>query len=250
MTLRLFDVQTGFGGAKRGETLVVTREECLGSLARLDIAAGLVRTLPDAMETDAVVPNALLFAACVGHPELVPCPIALPAAAGEVAPEPDQIDAFIRQGAGAALIRPVRDDWTFAFWVCDPLLVAMQERRLPLFCAAGYVTFEQTAQIAERYPKLPIILAEVGYRSQRTIVPLLQTFRNVHLSIGNNWTIHRGIEDLVDKVGPEQLLFGTGFPVSEPMMAITQLVYAEIPDEHKQAVGAGNVERLLAGVIR
>jgi hypothetical protein len=250
MTLRLFDVQTGFGGGKKGETQVVSREECLGSMARLDIAAALVRALPDAMDCDAIVPNELLFAACAGHPELVPCPVALPAAAGEVDPEPDQVDAFIRRGAGAALIRPARDEWLFAFWVCDPLLDAMQARRLPLFCAVGYVNFEQTAQIAERYPRLPIILAEAGYRSQRTIVPLLQTFRNVHLSIGSNWTIHRGIEDLVAKVGSEQLLFGTGFPAAEPMMAITQLMYAEITDERKQAVGAGNFERLLAGVIR
>ena len=49
-------------------------------------------------------------------------------------------------------------------------------------------------------------------------------------------------------VGADRLLFGTGFPDAEGMMAITQLMYADLADEQKRLIGAGNLERLIGEV--
>ena len=46
------------------------------------------------------------------------------------------------------------------------------------------------------------------------------------------------------------MLFGTGFPVSEPMAAITYLMYADLSTEQKALIGSGNAQRLLAEVRR
>jgi len=248
MSIRLFDVQTGFGGANSGDPHILSVDECLESMERLGVAQALVRTEPDTLNVDFAMANDDLFDACAARDNLTPCPIVVPATAYDLPAEPEQVDQLIRRGARAAVIRPQRDDWVLVPWVYGRLLTAMAERRLPLYCLLAQASYEQVGRFAEEHPALPIILAQVAYRSQRTIIPLLETFPNVHLSLGNNWTIHRGVEQMVEKVGPERLLFGTGFPAAEPMMAVTQLMYAEIADGQKQMIGAGNLERLLEAV--
>ena len=82
------------------------------------------------------------------------------------------------------------------------------------------------------------------------MLPLLATFHNVYLSIGSNYTVHKGIEQFVEKVGAGRLLFGTGYPDVEPMMAVALLMYADIPEDARQHIGAGNFERLIGGIQR
>ena len=248
MTIALFDVQTGFGGVAGGEREPLAADEYLQVMNDLDLARALIRAIPDTLHVDVCARNAELFGACRDRAELVPCPVIVPATAYDLPPEPEQVAAFVANGAGAALIRPKHDDWQLLPWVADRLFRAMSERRLPLYCLAQHVSLREVAEIAGRHPGLPVILAQVAYRAQRTIIPLLEQFANVRLSIGSNWTIHRGIEVLVEHVGPRQLLFGTGFPEAEPMMAVTQLMYADIPDEHKARIGSGNMEQLLAEI--
>ena len=54
----------------------------------------------------------------------------------------------------------------------------------------------------------------------------------------------------VATVGAERLLFGTGFPEAESMSAVTQLMYAEISDEQKRLIGAGNLKRVISEIRR
>ena len=75
----------------------------------------------------------------------------------------------------------------------------------------------------------------------RMLLPLMKSFRNVYLAIGSDYTAHRGIEMFVAAVGAKP-----GFPEAESMAAITQLMYAEITDEQKRLIGAGNLKRLIA----
>lgn len=248
MSTPLFDVQCGFGGANPGETRQVSADACLRMLAQLQVQRALVRTEPDGPVIDAPMANEELFAACAGHPELVPCPILVPATGGDLPPETEQVDAFIRRGARAVVIRPGPDNWQFLPFVYDRLMCALVERRLPLVCLERYAGPAQVAELAAKYPDLPLVHANVGYRALRTQVPLLQSYCNVYLSLGNNFTAHAGIEHLVRLVGPDRLLFGTGFPASEPMMAVTQLMYAQITEAQKTMIGAGNAERLVAAV--
>jgi len=248
MTLPLFDVQCGFGGAKPGQKVLLTAQDCLVEMDRLTIDRALVRTVPEDLDRDAVQSNDRLFAACRGEPRLAPCPVIFPSAADDLPPEPEQVSAFIDAGAGAVWIRPAHDTWSLKAWASGALMDALTERRLPVVCLQRMVDLESVADLAGRYADLPLVVADTSYRYQRMLVPLLESFPNVHLSLGSNYTLHCGIERLVRAVGPEQLLFGTGFPEIEPMMAVTQLVYAEISDADKAMIGSGNLERLLGGI--
>ena len=147
-------------------------------------------------------------------------------------------------------MRPSVDYWTTARWACDALFSALQERRVPVYCREGLVSLDQVGDLAGRYPSLPLIITKRHYRMLRMLLPLMKTFPNVYLAIGSDYTAHRGIKHFVATVGAKRLLFGTGFPEAESMSAVTQLMYAEISDEQKRLIGAGNLKRLIAEIKR
>ncbi len=250
MTTALFDVQAGFGGSKAGDKDFVTADDWTEEMTRLSISRALVRTAPDDLDKDVPASNEILFKACEGHEDLVPCPVIVPSGGGDLPPEDEQAADMIARGAGAACVRPRKDCWNLKEWLSSALFSALEERALPAYCIEGEVTLEELAGLAERHPRLPFILAGVEYRSQRVLVPLLETFPNVHMSIGSNLAVHGGVEQFARRVGPERLLFGTGFPDAEPMMAVTMLAYADLSGEEKALIGSGNMERLLGGISR
>src|SRR5574340_172169 len=244
MSIELFDAQCGFGGMTPGDPILTTAEDLCDEMSRLQIATALARTAPEDHQTDVPAANAALFTAQADHPSLVPCPIVVPGEGDDLLPQ------YLAQGSGAVCVRPSVDYWTLAPWVCDRMFRALQERRAPVICLERFVGLEQVGELAERFPTLPLIVAGATYRQQRMLLSLLEAFPSVYLTLGSNYTVHRGLEELVGRVGPERLLFGTGFPQAEAMPAITQLLYAEISDDQKRLIGAANVKRLIAGIAR
>lgn len=250
MDIPLFDVQAGFGGLQPGKADVFSPGDLLGEMDRVSIDRAAVRIFPDTLDKDVPLSNRLLYEAHRKHPRLLPCPIVVPAGAFGYAPEADQVAEAIDNGAAAARIRPAVDQWILADWVCGRLMDVLVERKLPLFCLAAAVPLGQVGELARLCPELTIIIAGVEFRSANVLMPLLETFGNTLLSIGSNYTQHRGIETLVERFGAERLLFGTGLPTAQPMTAITQLMYAEISDEQKWLIGSQNLERLIGGIRR
>jgi hypothetical protein len=248
--VELFDAQTGFGGAEKGNPDVVSPDELVAEMARLDIGRGLVRIAPDDLVADVQDANDELEQACRAHPEWVPCPILVPNGGGDLPSEEDQIGRALAAGAGAVSLRPKLDYWDLADWCCGTLLAALEASRLPAYCLGDRFSFEEIAGLARRYSDLPVIVAGIQYRSHRILIPLLEAFPNVYLSLGSNYTVHRGTETLVERLGPDRFLFGTGFPTVEPMAAVSMLTYADISTEAKEAIGAGNLDRLVRGVRR
>ncbi len=250
MSIRLIDVQCGFGGAAPGVRHVVSAAETVAAQRELAIARSLVRLTPEKMDTDVPFSNARLAAACQAEPTLTPCPVVMPACGGDLPAEADQVAACLAMGAAAVVVRPAQDGWLPVPWMADPLFRALEERRLPVLLLERFVTLEQAAALAERFPALPFILAQQGYRSQRMLMALLGAFPNLHLSIGNNYGVHGGLEQICRVHGARRLLFGTEFPNAEPMAAVTYLMYSALSDEEKEQVGCRTFETLEGGIAR
>jgi hypothetical protein len=229
---------------------VPSAEELLGHMERLSIARALVRTDFEEMDSDPMFSNRLLYEACAQHPSLVPCPTVLPQGHGDVPSEEEQLEELLARGSGAATLRPGQDGWSTAEWCAGALLWRLEERRIPVLCRNSILGFEAIADLAGRYPGLPIIMFHLGYRSQRTLVSLMKASANVFLAIGSPYSVHLGIESMAGHVGAERLLFGTGFPYAEPMASVTMLAYSDLSEADKQVVGSGSLDRLIGGIRR
>lgn len=250
MNVDLFDCQVETGLALPGQRYIFDVDELTAEMSRVSIGRSLVRIGPEKLDQDFTYSNSRLFNMCSADESLVPCPVVVPNTVYDLPREEEQMDCAVENGAGAAFIRPEHDSWLLEEWVSDPLFKAMESRRLPLYTLERMVPVDSVAELAGRYPDLPIISAGGNYRSQRTYMPLLENFPNVSLSIGNNNDIWMGIEQIVERCGPERLLFGTNYPETEAMTAVTMLVYADISDEAKQMIGSTNMDNLMKGIVR
>jgi len=248
--IELVDVQAGFGGSAPGVRQPVPAEWLQAQLQRHGIGQALVRIAPELQDFDLCRSNQRLYEATARAAGLLPCPVLAPAACGDLPSEEEQVAEALSHGAAAVVLRPGPDRWAPEPWVAGPLLRALAARRLPVLCPEPLVPALTVARWAALAPELPLVMAAVAYGQERTLVPLLREFPNTFLSIGNNFTAHRGIEFYVDRVGPERLLFGTGLPDSEPGAAIGQLLFAEIREADRERIGAGNFRRLQGGVCR
>jgi predicted TIM-barrel fold metal-dependent hydrolase len=248
--IELFDAQAGFGGGRRGHPWVPSAEEWLAHMTRLSIARALVRTDFEEMDSDPMYSNRLLYEVCEQHESLVPCPAVLPQGHGDVPSEQEQIDEAIARGSRAVTLRPGVDGWTTAEWCAGTLLGLLEERRMPVLCRNSALGFEAVADLAGRYPSLPVVMFHLGYRSQRMLVLLMKAFSNIYLAVGSPYSVHLGLESMAGHAGAERLLFGTGFPYAEPTASITMLTYSDLGEEQKQLVGAGNLDWLIGGIRR
>lgn len=250
MDIELWDMQCGFGGATPGDPSVAKADELVAEMQRVGIARAVVRTAPEDLDCDVLASNAALYAACSEHSALLPCPVVVPSTGGDLPPEAEQLQGHLRRGCAAVSIRPGRDHWRLAPWNSDALFRVLATHRVPALINGEQVGLEQIAELAARYPELPIVVIGMAYREHRALAALLQAFPRVHLGLGGACAVHGALEHLAATVGAERVLFGTGFPVSEPMAAITYLMYADLSTEQKALIGSGNAQRLLAEVRR
>lgn len=252
MNLRLFDVQTSILGVKKGEKSFFNEAELIEEMDICKIDKAVTRIFPDDLELDFQSSNEKLYSACNKNGDrIIPCPIVVPNSAKDIEEEVTQVDNAIAAGALAVRIRPgANDSWEILPWISDSLFAALAERKMPLMLDPSVCSFKEAAKLACKFPAMPIIMHNVGYRTMRYFVPFLSKFENTYLSIGSNFTYHLGIEHLVKYAGAERLIFGSNIPETETMGAITQLTYAKISDEEKQLIGAGNLERLAMEIVK
>ena len=144
--------------------------------------------------------------------------------------------------------------WISCF--CDepcvsPVAEYAQERRIPILVhawdkATGNYEFESTAanvaNLARRFPELPVILAHHGgdwIHACREIAP----FPNILSDTSGSIIDHGLVEYMVDCLGPKRVLFGTDNSDFHAMFA--KVVAARLDEDTKRLVLSGNAQRLL-----
>ena len=211
-------------------------------------------------EYDAETGNEILMEELDGNPRLRPQWVLLPHHTGEF-PPPDQLtETMLEHGILTGRIFPSQKtdppeaghNFPLADWSAGPLLTALQERRMPLFVDQAQITWNEVHDVCERYPDLPLILnqsARISWRTNRPIWPLWEIHENLYLDTAEN---HESgyIERIVERFGPERLLFGTGLPRWAPGPAIVSISRAQISADAKRQIASGNLNRLLEAVRR
>jgi len=200
-----------------------------------------------ALEEHPTVGNELLMQALEGHDSLIPSWLALPHHTGEF-PEPARFVEDLRS-AGVRAVRIFPDQQRFLTdeWVSGELFAALAGQ-VPLFWhidAMTTATARELYRVATRHPDLQLVVCDVDKMINRTMTPLMREAPNVWLETGGFRT-HRGIEYLSNAVGADRLVFGTKLPWQAVGPPHAELMYADIDDDARQAIGASNLERLLA----
>ena len=241
--LRFFDcnMRVGRAGVVRPEQIL----DAAGLLGEMDYA-GIDSALVYhawSQEWDAGGGNARLLEELGDCGRLYPCEVPLPPATAEQVP-PVEFAADLHRRHGAARLYPRAHSYELADWCCGPLLDALEEFRVPALIELAQLDWSGLAALLAAHPHLPVILLATSYRVNRYLYPLCERFDNLYLETAT-YQIMRGIEDVCRRFGPERLVFGTGLPLLDAGGPIAQVVYAELPEEHKRLIAGETLAGLL-----
>ena len=101
------------------------------------------------------------------------------------------------------------------------------------------------AAIVDRHPKTPWILTGLNYFHElRVGLALMRRHDSVHLETSCIQGFE-AIRKVVEEVGSDRLLFGTGLPFQNAAAGVAKVCHARISDAGREAVFGGNARRLL-----
>ena len=131
--------------------------------------------------------------------------------------------------------------------VLDPLFEEITRREIPVLIHTGYDIFSGplgVADLARRYPKVPIIMGHSGCCGLwYDAIKAAKRRENLYLETSGNLSI--AIEKMVENVGAGRVLFGSDMPWADSALEILKIRKLNLTDRDKDQILGGNLERLL-----
>ena len=226
--------------------------DAAGLLREMD-TAGIEEALvyhTAARDSDPVIGNEILLDEIGSSVRLHPVWIVLPHHTGEI-PEPETLlRDMAENGVKAVRMYPSKEVQSFSLkdWNAGALLGALAEAHIPLMLDIEPTGWDTVADVVNRYPKLPVIVADANYRHNRFTYPLFEKHGNFHLELSRHFGAGV-IEDVVARFGSERLLFGTNMPRYTGTAAVSMLTYSDNSRADKENIAGGNLRRLLGRAL-
>ena len=194
--------------------------------------------------------NEVLVEILKGYSNLHPVWVVMPNDTGEFYDPGDLIGLLKANNVRMVRAFPAKSAHNYSLFTkgSRALLAALNEHRIPLMIGMDQIDYDEVFRIASEYKDIPLIITNTGYRADRYLYPLLESFRNVYVET-SSYKVHFGIEALCAKFGADRFIFGSGLPVYSAGSAVTMITHLLLPDEYKEKIAGGNLRRLLEGVI-
>jgi predicted TIM-barrel fold metal-dependent hydrolase len=144
---------------------------------------------------------------------------------------------------------PEEQKFRFDTFYAEDILQVCQQLHLPVILTQTYDQLFLTGlpQVCEQYPEVPIILPRFGMNKCHCAFPILKKLHNVYLDMSTMADV-AVIEEITERFGSTNLLFGSGLPTYEPSGALGLLYYAGISQKDRENIAFRNFERLEGGI--
>jgi len=127
-------------------------------------------------------------------------------------------------------------------------------RKLPVLLhtwgGSSYDGPEQIRQVASRYPDCPMLLGHSCHGEWKKAISLVREFPNIYLELCAVLDERGILEQLVEAVGSERIVFGTDFPWFSYSYYIGAVLDARITEEERRRIFSENAERIMSGIKR
>lgn len=162
---------------------------------------------------------------------------------------PAAVDALRRAfdaGLIGLYIHPMRQGFRLTESLLDPLLETCARYKRPVYCHVGTPVCStpfQLAELARRFPTVPFVMGHGAYPDfWYDVVPALMQAPNV--IVETSCQVGAIIRAVVDTLGPDRAIFGSGYPRSEPMVEIAKMSRVTLSDEARAKVMYANARTL------
>ncbi len=160
-------------------------------------------------------------------------------------------EAFVQRvrAAGALAVRafPVHHHFLLDPLACGDLFEAFIAHALPVILPLPEIPggWDGVYRLLRDFPRLTLILTESGcWGEDRYFRPLMKRYPSFFLATNRLETAGQ-IESIVERLGADHLVFGSGLPRNYPGGYVMMLQRAAIPDDARGAIAHGNIERIL-----
>ncbi len=231
----VFDANASMGrSGTRGE-LALDAPELIAEMDRFAIRRALVGHLA-VEEYDVRAGNALLIEQSQSYLDrLEPVVGALP--------EPDFIQQLSGNPPSVVRLFPTKHNFSCEAWCAGELEECLQAHGILTLIAREELGWDALVSLLRNFPRLPILLLETGYRADRWLYPLMRQHPNLYIDTAT-YVAHRQLENFVDRLGADRLMFGSRLPFYTPGAALAVLATARIPDEARLLIAGKNLRRL------
>jgi hypothetical protein len=234
------DINTHFGTLPRGAS-----DHSLATLRQLMDKAGIAAALTHSLRgtcDDHAAGNAETLAMCESDTRLVPVATLNPLRGIEL--ERD-VEAIADGG-----FRAVRFDcggwgqsWSPDTLMFRRILRALAPLRLPILAPAGDARQTATLVAAAAEARLPLVLLQAAYDVLAEVACAASELPDVYLDTAR-FATPNVIETLLESVGIDRILFGSGAPYYTPQASMNVVFRAALNDEQRALILHGNAERL------
>ena len=246
LKVRFFDCNAYFGlPAVRPLAPVATADAFVTEMDRASVDRALVWHIA---QHDAAprVGNQLLADAIASQPRLSGCWTMLPNQAREFPPPKVLFQQMKAARIAAIRVFPNSHKFLLNGVSMGELLEALVAQRVPLFVSMKRgVSWHNVYGLLSEFPDLVCVICDHGcWGEDRYFRPLLERYPNVYVDTAQ-YLLDGGIEALVADYGARRILYGSGFPESYFGGMMMAVKHAQIPDEAKELIAHGNLERII-----
>ncbi len=136
----------------------------------------------------------------------------------------------------------------FVDWIYAPVLEWLVAEDLPLWVSMADTPPTEIVDTLTGYPDLRAVIVGAHYAHSAMALPMLRVLPNATLEL-SRYENTQGIEQLVEAVGANRLIYGSFFPRYAMGPILYMLNHLSIDDSDLAAICAGNVEKLIEGSV-
>jgi hypothetical protein len=231
----LFDANVRIGSSGVHGELALERDNLIEEMDRYSLRSALVSHWAGE-EYDAAAGNEAL--ARDQHARLTP--------AWAILPDVNFLESLAKRKPLAVRLSPgvTQHNFSLAGWCAGSMFEYLQQNAIVSLISRNDIGWSEVATVLQNFPRLTLVLLDVGYRADRYLFPLLDRFPSLYFDSAT-YLAHRQLESFVEKRGAKSLLFGSRLPLFTPASAIGVLATARISASDKKAIAGGNLRRLL-----
>ena len=247
--MKRFDVNACFGHWPYWDLRHKSPEDLVGSMDRFGIDRAAAMSLRG-LFVDWRVGNEETLAAAKRHPKrLVPVGTVSPFLNGSG----DDVDRLAEEGFRIVRLYPSFHNYPLDSAFTDAICRAAGQRELIVSIPTRpmmnwrfkTIAIEAFEPIVQRHPGTTFLMSGPNYLVEfQALVLLMQHCRNVVYEISCIQGF-AAVRKLVELVGADRVLFGTGAVLHYPACNVAKLDHAEIDDAQRRAIASENALRLL-----
>lgn len=154
-------------------------------------------------------------------------------------------DAF-EQGLAGLYLNPARQGFHLTEAIVDPLIKVCIKYEKPVYSHTGTPIFAmpfQLAELARRFQKARFVMGHCAWSDfWYDVIPAAQQTDNIIIEI--SCTTGNMVRNIIDALGADRVIFGSGFPKSLPENEVDKIRRMELSPEEYEKIMYENARKL------